>query len=72
MNCLWLTLADPEPAINGQFLYSAGLISSVAKAGTKLMVLGLERSADAPHRRHADGVDFSWPKIDRCLDGQGC
>ncbi len=58
MNCLWLTLADPEPAINGQFLYSAGLISSVAKAGTRLMVLGLERSAGMPHRRQSDGIDF--------------
>ena len=26
MRCLWLTLADPTPAHNGQFLYSGGLI----------------------------------------------
>lgn len=58
MNCLWLTLADPEPAINGQFLYSAGLISSVAKAGTSLTVLGLERGVGAPRRRTQGNVDL--------------
>ncbi len=57
MGCLWLTLCDPEPAINGQFIYSAGLISSVARAGTELTVLGLER-APGMSRRSGPGVEL--------------
>lgn len=41
MDCLWLTLADPDPPENGQFLYSGGLIRAVAKAGLDLTVLGI-------------------------------
>ena len=44
MHCLWLTLADPEPRHNGQFVYSGGLIDSVAEAGGDIEVLGLGRS----------------------------
>ncbi|UYN96610.1 MAG: glycosyltransferase [Enhydrobacter sp.] len=47
MHCLWLTLADPEPRYNGQFVYSGGLIAAVAAAGAELEVLGLRR-ADSP------------------------
>ena len=49
MRCLWLTLADPEPRHNGQFVYSGGLIDSFAQAGGDVEVLGLGRtdSADA-------------------------
>src|SRR5215475_10232580 len=49
VRCLWLTLADPEPRYNGQFIYSGGLIDSVAQAGGDVEVLGLGRtdSADA-------------------------
>ncbi len=47
MRCLWLTLADPEPRYNGQFVYSGGLIDSVAAAGADVEVLGLARSACA-------------------------
>jgi polysaccharide biosynthesis protein PslH len=41
MGCLWLTLADPDPPVNGQFLYSGGLIRAVADAGLDLTVLGI-------------------------------
>jgi glycosyltransferase involved in cell wall biosynthesis len=51
MKCLWLTLADPDPAMNGQFLYSSGLIHSVAAAGLDLWVVGLS----LPEGRHKDG-----------------
>ena len=34
MRCLWLTLADPEPQHNGQYVYSGGLIDSVAATGS--------------------------------------
>jgi glycosyltransferase involved in cell wall biosynthesis len=44
VRCLWLTLADPEPRYNGQFVYSGGLIDSVAAAGAEVEVLGLARS----------------------------
>ena len=43
MRCLWLTLADPEPRHNGQYVYSGGLIDSVAAAGSEIEVLGLRR-----------------------------
>jgi glycosyltransferase involved in cell wall biosynthesis len=58
MACLWLTLCDPEPPVNGQFLYSAGLIDSVARAGVRLTVLGLARTADAPLCRKRGAVDM--------------
>jgi len=43
MRCLWLTLADPEPRHNGQYVYSGGLIDSVAATGSEVEVLGLRR-----------------------------
>jgi polysaccharide biosynthesis protein PslH len=51
MNCLWLTLADPDPADNGQYLYSAGLIRGLAGLGVTLHVAGLQR----PGSTHAHG-----------------
>ena len=47
MRCLWLTLADPEPRYNGQFVYSGGLIDSFAQAGGDVEVLGLGRTDSA-------------------------
>src|SRR5258708_15626231 len=47
VRCLWLTLADPEPRHNGQFVYSGGLIDSLAQAGGDIEVLGLSRSESA-------------------------
>ena len=43
MQCLWLTLADPDPATNGQLIYSKGLIEAARDAGAMLRVLGLAR-----------------------------
>jgi polysaccharide biosynthesis protein PslH len=43
MQCLWLTLADPEPATNGQLIYSKGLIEAACHAGASLTVIGLAR-----------------------------
>jgi glycosyltransferase involved in cell wall biosynthesis len=43
IRCLWLTLADPEPQYNGQYVYSSGLIESLAGAGSEVEVLGLRR-----------------------------
>ena len=43
MHCLWLTLTDPEPATNGQLIYSGGLIAAVREAGADLCVVGLVR-----------------------------
>jgi polysaccharide biosynthesis protein PslH len=50
---LWLTLADPEPANNGQFLYSSGLIRAVAAAEPQieLHVLGLNRPGQGAGRK---------------------
>ncbi|HUZ74216.1 MAG TPA: glycosyltransferase [Stellaceae bacterium] len=52
MRCLWLTLADPDPPHNGQYVYSAGLISAFAAAGAALVVVGLKR----PDSRREDGA----------------
>lgn len=43
MHCLWLTLADPEPATNGQLIYSSGLIDATRMAGADICVVGLVR-----------------------------
>lgn len=43
MKCLWLTLADPEPRTNGQYIYSGGLIDALADSGARLTVVGLAR-----------------------------
>jgi glycosyltransferase involved in cell wall biosynthesis len=57
MKCLWLTLADPEPATNGQLLYSKGLIDSAAEAGASLTVVGLARP-ERPPRSHDPRIDW--------------
>jgi hypothetical protein len=44
MQCLWITLADPEPATNGQLIYSKGLIEAAHAAGASLTVVGLART----------------------------
>lgn len=49
MDWLWLTLADPEPATNGQLIYSKGLIESASQAGASLLVVGLSRP-ESPRR----------------------
>jgi polysaccharide biosynthesis protein PslH len=55
MNCLWLTLADPEPRHNGQFVYSGGLIDALAAAGADVAVLGLARGARTPRNGTLEG-----------------
>src|SRR4051812_14101971 len=52
VRCLWLTLADPEPRHNGQYIYSGGLIDSVAATGSEIEVLGLRRP-DSPRSNGA-------------------
>lgn len=58
MNCLWLTLADPEPATNGQLLYSKGLIDAVSRAGASLRVIGLARPDNVRPPRDPLGIDW--------------
>jgi glycosyltransferase involved in cell wall biosynthesis len=55
---LWLTLCDPDPQTNGQFIYSGGLIRAVARAGVELSVLGLSRQPDCTHRRREGNIDW--------------
>jgi glycosyltransferase involved in cell wall biosynthesis len=47
MHCLWITLADPDPATNGQLIYSKGLIEALHSAGADLCVVGLSRREKA-------------------------
>jgi polysaccharide biosynthesis protein PslH len=56
MDCLWLTLADPEPAINGQLIYSRGLIESAHRAGASLCIIGLSRPQESAPRRDQSGL----------------
>jgi glycosyltransferase involved in cell wall biosynthesis len=56
MDCLWLTLADPDPAINGQLIYSRGLIESVHRAGANLCIIGLSRPQESAPRRNESGL----------------
>lgn len=58
MQCLWLTLADPDPATNGQLLYSRGLIDSVRDAGARLRVVGLRRTEKPLHAHHRHDIDW--------------
>jgi polysaccharide biosynthesis protein PslH len=59
MHVLWLTLADPEPRHNGQFVYSGGLIDAVAAAGAEVAVLALERP-ESPRRGGMRERNISW------------
>jgi len=59
MRCLWVTLADPTPAYNGQYLYSGGLIDAIAEAGADVVVVGLARE-DSPRRDGARDGRLLW------------
>lgn len=43
MRCLWLTLADPDPPLDGLFVYSGGLIRALGATDAEVVVLGLRR-----------------------------
>ena len=65
MKLLWLTLADPDPPTNGQFLYSAGLVEATAAAGADVEVVGLDRP-DARHRDGHSSKRISWSLAAHC------
>jgi glycosyltransferase involved in cell wall biosynthesis len=52
-------MADPEPRYNGQYVYSGGLIDSVAAAGGEVEVLGLGRP-DSPRSNGARSRHIVW------------
>lgn len=56
MRCLWLTLADPDPPINGQLIYTGGFLAAAVAAGASLHVIGLDRHGekDGPPQTHAN------------------
>jgi len=60
MRCLWLTLANPEPRHNGQYVYSGGLIDAVTATGAQIEVLGLARLGDTSHHGRWDGSVRWW------------
>jgi|SRR5579871_150840 len=55
MRCLWLTLADPDPPLSGQSVYSGGLIRSFADTGAEILVLGLCSPTGSPRHGERDG-----------------
>ncbi len=59
MRCLWITLADPDPPHNGQYVYSGGLIRSLAGAGAHVVVLGLQRPGK-PRVRNGGPGEVEW------------
>lgn len=63
---LWLTLADPEPANNGQFIYSGGLIRAVAATDPQieLHVLGLRRPDQVAIRKTPFAANVIWHLTD--------
>jgi glycosyltransferase involved in cell wall biosynthesis len=58
MHCLWLTLADPEPATNGQLIYSKGLIEALNRTGAFLRVVGLARPEHQRSPGDPRGIDW--------------
>lgn len=62
MPFLWLTLCDPDPQTNGQFIYSGGLIRAVAKAGAELTVLGLGRRPGHSYQRREPNIDWQFAR----------
>lgn len=64
MDCLWITLADPDPAVNGQLIYSKGLIEGLHAAGVRLCVVGRNRPDNPIERNDASGI--AW----RLTDGR--
>ena len=60
MRTLWITLADPDPPTNGQFLYSYGLIHSLAAGGARLDVVGLARGTRRQNHGLPDGQCIRW------------
>jgi glycosyltransferase involved in cell wall biosynthesis len=58
MQCLWLTLADPEPATNGQLIYSKGLIEATCRAGISITVIGLARPEQPRASVDPRGIDW--------------
>jgi hypothetical protein len=62
MQCLWLTLADPDPATNGQLIYSKGLIEAACRVGASLTVIGLARPEHP--RPSADPRGIEWRLAD--------
>src|ERR1051325_187760 len=59
MKALWLTFHDPLPAINGQYLYSSGLISAVGGAGVGHDVVALMRPDGRHLHEQRDGT-ITW------------
>jgi glycosyltransferase involved in cell wall biosynthesis len=58
MQCLWLTLADPDPATNGQLIYSKGLIEAARDAGATLRIIGLARRESPRSVGRLLGIDW--------------
>lgn len=71
MRCLWLTLADPEPQLNGQYMYSGGLLNAFARAGAEVEVLGLQRPES--ERRYGDVQDgIRWWVLEHAPQSAWC
>lgn len=70
MRCLWLTLADPEPRHNGQYVYSGGLIDSVAATGSEIAVLGLRRPDSPPRHNGTANGNGHDAHVEWCLPGE--
>lgn len=61
---LWLTLADPEPRHNGQFIYSGGLIDAMRSTGSEIEVLGLRRPESSRDNGWREDHVVWWLPVD--------
>ena len=72
MHCLWLTLADPDPATNGQLIYSKGLIEAARDAGATLRVIGLARRENPGRYASCSASTGGWPTSRSDRRGAAC
>jgi hypothetical protein len=64
--------ANPEPATNGQLIYSKGLIEAVCRGGASLTVIGLSRPENPLPSADPRGIDWRLADEGRSLPGAGC
>jgi len=70
MRCLWLTLAEPDPPTNGQFLYSGALIRSLALCGARIDVVGFQRCGGTRVHGLQEGSVRWWLAEDSAFSGR--
>ena len=58
LRCLWLTRVYPAPPDAGDLTYSFHLLSSLSRAGVRLTVLAMRRTADRARAASENGIKW--------------